>query len=284
MSFGYNLMVTPMHTAMLYNAVANKGKMMKPYLVKAVKENGKLIREMEPTVVNEKICSDETLKQLNACLGGVTSMPGATGYSLFRNTAYTVAAKTGTALVANGTRGYADKIYQSSFAGFFPVENPQFTIVVVIKNKPHAEKFYGASVAGPVFKEISDRLYTLFVKQNDQLYTATASRDSSSTHYAGYSADVKQVLDKINWKYAAPSKEADFVSVVTQDKKAAVYNLNIKGNVMPVLRGMTLKDALAACEQIGLKLAVNGKGKVFTQSVQPGIAIAKGQLINIELK
>jgi cell division protein FtsI (penicillin-binding protein 3) len=284
MSFGYNLMVTPLHTAMLYNAVANNGKMLKPYLVNGVLENGKLIKQVEPTVINEKICSDETLKQLNACLVGVTTIPGGTGYHLFKGSPYTVAAKTGTALVANGNRGYADKIYQSSFAGFFPAENPQYTIVVVVKNKPHAAKFYGAAVAGPVFKEISDRLYTLYVKQNDTYYTAASQKDTSWFQYAGYTNEVKQVFSKLKMSYATPTKETDVVSVISQNGKAALYNINVQQKQMPMLKGLGLKDAVAVCENIGLKVAVTGKGKVVSQSVQAGNPIAKGQLINIELK
>ncbi len=284
MSFGYNLMVTPLHTAMLYNAVANNGKMMKPYLVSAITENGKVVKQVEPTVLNEKICSDETLKQLHACLAGVTTVAGGTGYHLFKNSPYTVSGKTGTSLVANGNKGYADKIYHSSFAGFFPAENPQYTIVVVIKNKPHAAKFYGASVAGPVFKEISDRLYTLYVKQNDQLNHIAAKRDSGWFHYAGYSSEVKHVFDKLQLKYTSTNSESDFVAVTNQTGKTAVYNIKVSEKQMPSLKGMALKDAIAVCENIGLKVAVSGKGKVTGQSVEPGNRIVKGQLINIELR
>lgn len=283
MSFGYNLMVTPLHTAMLYNAVANNGKMMKPYLVSSVTENGKVVKSIKPIVLNEKICSDETLKQLNACLTGVTTVPGGTGFHLFKNSPYTVAGKTGTSLVANGRKGYADKIYHSSFAGFFPAENPQYTIVVVIKNKPHAAKFYGASVAGPVFKEISDRLYTLYVKQNDQLKLIT-KKDSSWFHYAGYAAEVKHVFDKLELKYTNTSSESDFIAVTNQTGKAAVYNIKMAEKQMPSLKGMALKDAVAVCENIGLKVAVRGKGKVASQSLEPGNTIVKGQIINIELR
>ena len=100
---------------------------------------------------------------MQECLEGV--VVEGTGKSL-QSSYYRIAGKTGTALVANGNRGYADKIYQSSFAGYFPADNPQYTIIVVIKNKPHAANFYGASVAGPVFKEISDQIYSLKVSQN----------------------------------------------------------------------------------------------------------------------
>lgn len=282
MAFGYNLMVTPMHTAMLYNAVANHGKMMKPYLVSEIVEKGKVVKQVHPQVVNEKICSDQTLQQLEDCLRGVC-IEG-TAASLFKKAAYNVAGKTGTALVADGNRGYADKIYQSSFAGFFPAENPQYTIVVVVKNKPHAAKFYGAAVAGPVFREISDRLYTLYVKQNDTYYTAAAQRDSASFQYAGSTEEVKQVYSKLKINYTPPAAEAELVSVVQQGGKAAMYRIDVQQNQMPSLKGLGLKDALAICENIGLKVAVSGTGKVTTQSVTPGAPVAKGLLVNIELK
>ena len=77
---------------------------------------------------------------------------------IFKNSFYKVAGKTGTALVANGSHGYAEHIYQSSFVGYFPAEAPKYTCIVVIKNKPFAKKYLGAKVAGPVFKEVADRL------------------------------------------------------------------------------------------------------------------------------
>jgi len=282
MAFGYNLMVTPMHTAMLYNAVANNGKMMKPYLVNAIVENGKVVKQVAPMVINEKICTDETLKQLNECLRGVC-VEG-TAASLFKKAAYNVSGKTGTALVADGNRGYADKIYQSSFAGFFPSENPQYTIVVVVKNKPHAARFYGAQVAGPVFKEISDRLYTLYVKQDEHYYTATAQRDSTWAQYAGYTDELKHVFTKLKMNYAAPAQSTEVVTAINQGGKVAMYNVALPQNQMPSLKGMGLKDAVMVCENMGLKVNVSGKGKVMNQSVAAGAPVAKGQLVNIELK
>jgi cell division protein FtsI (penicillin-binding protein 3) len=282
MAFGYNLMVTPLHTAMLYNAVANKGKMLKPYLVSGVTENGKIVKDIQPVVVNEKICSEETLKQLNECLKGVCTEGTAT--SLFKNASYTVAGKTGTALVANGNRGYADKIYQSSFAGFFPADDPQYTIVVLIRNKPHAAKFYGAAVAGPVFKEISDRLYTLYVRQDNSYYAAAYKNDTGFYQYAGQAQEVKQVFDKLKMNYAFAGKETDYVSITNHSGKAAAYNINITQTQMPSVKGMALKDAVAICENLGLKVAVKGKGKVVTQSMEAGNPIAKGQMVYIELK
>ncbi|HEX6915363.1 MAG TPA: penicillin-binding protein [Chitinophagaceae bacterium] len=283
MAFGYNLMVTPMHTAMLYNAVANKGKMMKPYLVNSIVENGRVVRDVRPEVVNEQICTNATLKQLQACLEGVTTVPGGTGYQLFRNSPYRVAGKTGTALVANGSRGYSDHIYQSSFAGYFPAENPQYTIVVVIKNKPHAAKFYGASVAGPVFREISDRLYTLYVKQ-EGLLKITAQRDSARFEYAGASADVKEIFSRLQLNYADQPGESELVMVSGSQVKPVITAVNLKRETVPSLRGLTLKDAVSICENIGLKVAVQGKGRVVSQSLEPGSNPVKGKFITIRLE
>ncbi len=161
MSFGYEVLVSPLQTLMLYNAVANDGKMMKPYLVSEIKQGGMTVKKIQPQVLEEKICSDNTLRQLKEALNGVCGEEGGTGYKLFKNSLYPVAGKTGTALVANGNRGYADRIYQSSFAGYFPANDPKYSVIVVIKNKPFAKQFYGGTVAGPVFKEIADKLFAL---------------------------------------------------------------------------------------------------------------------------
>src|SRR5678816_1412876 len=136
----------------------------------------------EPHIVEQSICSESTLKQLQECLDAVCNEDGGTGYLLFKNTPYKIAGKTGTALVANGKRGYSDHIYQSSFAGYFPLKDPKYSIIVVIKNKPFAKKFYGASVAGPVFKEISDKLYAMTAREENYSSNALA-RDSSAYYY-----------------------------------------------------------------------------------------------------
>ncbi len=159
MSFGYEVLVSPLQTLMLYNAVANEGKMMKPYLVNEIRQGGITIKKNNPEVLEKSICSESTLDQLKESLVGACGEKGGTGFRLFNGSPYQVAGKTGTALVANGKRGYADHIYQSSFAGYFPANDPKYSIIVVIKNKPFAKHFYGASVAGPVFKEIADKLF-----------------------------------------------------------------------------------------------------------------------------
>ncbi len=282
MAFGYNLLVTPLQTITLYNAVANNGKMMRPYLVSAIKDEGVLIKDFQPNIIDEKICSDQTIRDLRICLEGVCT--SGTAAKLFRNSSYHVAGKTGTALVANGKNGYADKIYQSSFAGFFPAENPQYTCIVVIKNKPHALLHFGADVAGPVFREIADRLINNYVKHANTVKLLLNKKDSSLFSYAGNKKDVSLISSKLHMSYADSSgRVSDWISFNGKDAINTMYSKEMDTKTMPLLKGMGLKDVVYVCENMGLKLSVKGKGRVAQQSILPGQAFAKGQLISIEL-
>lgn len=281
MAFGYNLSVSPLQTTVLYNAIANNGRMMKPYLVSAVKEEGILLKQFEPVVTDEAVCSPQTLQQLKACLEGVCTAGTAT--ALFKNAAYKVAGKTGTALVADGNRGYADKIYQSSFAGYFPAENPQYTCVVIIKNKAHAPVYYGAAVAGPVFKEIADRLYSTYIRQANTAFVQK-KKDSSVFSFAGNKRDIAFINTKLRLPFTDSTTRLD--EWTEMSGKDAVVTLNRKAmekNTMPQLKGMGLKDVVYLCENMGLKVNARGKGKVAEQSIPPGQAVVKGQLINVAL-
>lgn len=281
MAFGYNLSVSPLQTTVLYNAIANNGRMMKPYLVSAVKEEGILLKQFEPVVTDEAVCSQQTLQQLKACLEGVCTAGTAT--ALFKNAAYKVAGKTGTALVADGNRGYADKIYQSSFAGYFPAENPQYTCVVIIKNKAHAPVYYGAAVAGPVFKEIADRLYSTYIRQTNTA-SVEKKKDSSVFSFAGNKRDIAFVNSKLRLPFIDSTTRLDeWTEMKGKDAVVTLNRKNVGKNTMPELKGMGLKDVVYLCENMGLKVNARGKGKVAEQSIPPGQMVVKGQLINVAL-
>jgi len=281
MAFGYNVLVSPLHTCMLYNAVANNGVMVRPYLLNSVSREGNIIQQKQPYAI-ETICDSVTLKQLKECLVGVCKDSGSTAFRLFKGVTYPVAGKTGTALVANGKHGYGDHIYQSSFAGYFPADNPQYTCVVVVKNKPHARIFYGALVAGPVFREISDRLVTLNTPQPGVMYASLKSVDSSNYAFAGYDSDIKSILSAINITYKDSAKTM-FAKIVNQHSKAVLSSIGFSNKYMPALNGLGLKDALYICENAGLVVKVNGVGKVSNQSITEGSPIGKGQLIKLDL-
>jgi len=283
MAFGYEVLINPLQTLMLYNAVANDGKMMRPYLVNAVQQNGLVYRKYEPEIVDQAICSDYTLSQLRSCLEGVCADEAGTAYGLFKGTPYKVAGKTGTALVANGNRGYSDHIYQSSFAGYFPVNDPQYSCIVVIKNKPFAKKYYGAAIAGPVFKEIADKLYAMNVERNSGIMDYTFRPDSMNYFYAGSSGDMKSVMKSLSLNYTDSIYRSEWSRMYSVNYRPVLYGQSVQTKKMPDVRGMGLKDALFLLEQMDLKVSVKGRGKVKSQSINPGVQLGSKENILIEL-
>jgi len=284
MSFGYEVLISPLQTLMLYNAVANNGAMMKPYLINSIKESGLTVKENKPEVLEENICSPETLKLLQECLIGVCADEGkGTGYTLFKGSGYSVAGKTGTALVANGSRGYADHVYQSSFAGYFPADNPQYSCIVVIKNKPFAKKYYGAAIAGPVFKEVSDKLFALNINSEKNKSDYSPSKDSSNYYYAGASADIRHVMNKLQIAYADSLKNSDWSRVYAVNYSSVLKGQEVSKTTMPDLRGMGLRDAVYLLESMNLKVIAKGKGRIRQQSINPGAGFSKNQKVILEL-
>ncbi|MCX8480361.1 MAG: penicillin-binding transpeptidase domain-containing protein, partial [Sediminibacterium sp.] len=283
-AFGYNLLISPLQTLMIYNAVANNGKLLKPYLVSQVLEEGEIVRNIHPTIYKEKICSDNTIAQLKECLEGVCI--NGTGKELFKNTPYKVAGKTGTALIANGKKGYAEHIYQSSFAGYFPADDPTYTCIVVIKNKPNAQIFYGSAVAGPVFKAISNKLYYKNLFHTTAIENKIFTKDSTIKNYILNKKDAETIAATLGIKLIDSTynktNEQQFVHVTTPTN--IMWNKAYNTDLVPDLKGLTLKDALYICEKIGLIVVTNGNGRVKNQSIEAGKKPLLGQHILLELK
>ncbi len=282
MSFGYAIQISPLQTLTLYNAVANNGKMMKPYLADNIQKDGIIIKQFQPTVLRESICSSSVIKAAQQCMQAVITT--GTGKPAFENCAYAVAGKTGTAHVADGHYSYGDGVYQASFVGYFPAKNPQFTCIVVIKTKPHAQVHFGGTVAAPVFREISDRLYSLYVRQNSGMqYAAAIKNDSISYSYTGSKNEVNKIIDALKIPVAGVADNEEWVSVYKGSTMSLEKGVTVSSKQMPLLRGMGLKDAVYLCENMGLKVAAKGAGKVMMQSVESGSKISKGQLVKLEL-
>ncbi len=285
MAFGYEVLVSPLQTLTLYNAVANNGKMMKPYLVNTVQYAGGIDRQNQPVVIMDKICSDETLSELKTCLEGVCVR--GTARSAFKNTFYTVAGKTGTALVANGNRGYADHIYQSSFVGYFPAEHPRYTCIVVIKNKPFAKKYLGALVAGPVFREVSDKLMSLEAiapdSNNVNSFASQIKKDSTAYYYAGSTNEIKNVLQTLQMSYADSSRDLKWAGLYREKNQPVVKAKKEDARQVPDVKGMGLKDALFLLESRDIRVATRGRGKVRQQSIAAGTPVTKNQKLTLDL-
>lgn len=166
MAIGYGMEISPLNLIAFYNAIANDGRMMKPYLVDAILDNGSVEERFKPEVMHDRICNKATTDTLKRAMKLVVSDPGGTAYWQFRGAACPVAGKTGTSqrtvrINGKNTIGGEFKSHQASFAGFFPADDPKYTAIVVVWSKPSHQNFYGASYSAPVFREIADKIYCL---------------------------------------------------------------------------------------------------------------------------
>ena len=286
MAHGYEEVVTPLHMLMVYNAVANNGRMMKPYLVNSIRDYGVEVDKIEPEVLIEKICSDETLAQARECLRAVVDSLHGTGHRVLWDSAYSISGKTGTAVTALDNLGYnkGNKIYQASFIGYFPSEKPIYTMAVVIQNSNLSKKIYGADVSGTVFKEISDKIYNRFLSKSSM--PKNNSIDSTAYNFFGSKSDFASIFNFMNIVPTDSSSQQYWRSVNIKNNVAGLSNasqLESVASQVPDVKGMGLKDAVYLLENKGLRAVVSGKGRVINQSIAAGNEFTKGQKIIIML-
>lgn len=284
MSIGYEVEMSPLQTLMLYNAVANNGKMVRPMIVKKIRYADKVIEEYDTEVLSKEICSKETVKKLKVMLEGVVEHGTATNV---RNDNYKIAGKTGTAqkLIA----GHYDKIYYASFVGYFPAENPKYSIIVGV-DYPKTGLYYGNQVAGPVFKEIADKVYARDLELHPPvLEKVVAEKGTFPVIQSGYYNDLMVILgglssSKIN-AWGSESYKNKFVQAQRNDEMKIIQwkEKNIIKGLVPDVSGMTLRDALYVLENAGLRVIYEGKGRVKEQSQQPGTKLLVGNKIKLIL-
>ena len=286
MAHGYEELLTPLHLLMVYNAVANNGTMMQPYLVNSVTQYGLVVKSISPKILVNKICSDETLAQLKECLQAVVDSMHGTGHKILYDSNYSISGKTGTAVTALNNLGYnkGNKIYQASFIGYFPSQKPVYTIAVVIQNTKESKFIYGADVSGKVFKEISDKIYARYLSK--QPFKELANRDTLQYHYYGMKNELNSIFNQLNLPFV-DSAVGGYWRVMQMKDNAATLNLPEAaiGNplVIPSVVGMGLKDALYLMENRGVKVMASGRGRVFSQSLLAGSAFIKGQTVTLFL-
>ncbi len=245
MAFGYGVLITPLQTLTYYNSVANNGVMVKPQFVSEIKEWDRTVLKFNKKIINPKVCSQETILKLKAVLENVVKRGTA---SKLYSKDFSMAGKTGTAQANYGTNGGADKHYISSFVGYFPADVPKYSCIVVVHDPDASNNnYYGADVAGPVFKRIAQKIFT----------------DSPTRN------EVKN-LDKKN-----PTQEKNYSDYYTKSQE--------KKNVIPNLKGMSGMDAVALLGNLKVKVKIIGIGKVKKQSINPGVAITSEATIILEL-
>jgi cell division protein FtsI (penicillin-binding protein 3) len=279
-SFGYAIQVSPLQTLTLYNAIANNGRMMRPYLVNSIRSNGVPLKDFEPVVLEQQISRPEVVQAARLCMEAVTEY--GTAKDVFKDSPFKVAGKTGTAHVANGELGYSEGIYQASFVGYFPADKPEYTCIVVIKTKPHAPIHFGGQLSAPVFKEIANKVYAMYVQGKKNLPLQLPA-DSSLYTYAGLTNDVRTVVNEVGMHPSDSVNGSNWSVMYSNNYKPVIKGLVAGKNSMPDVRHMTLKDALYELENNNLKVIIRGRGKVVAQDVAPGTPIAKNQNVTLLL-
>ena len=282
MAYGYALEPSPMHTLMLYNAVASGGKLLAPIIVKELRNGNEVVEQYEPNVINPQICSPSTLAAVRECLEGVVENGTAT---LLKNENYRVAGKTGTAQMVQATGGYTAKDggrdYLGTLVGYFPAEAPKYTCIVAIKTH-HApgsrNTYYGGTLAGPVFKAITDRIYALDNEWRERV-TPTAGSGEAVEVKLGAEEQVSLAEQRLG------ISQKPYTPQVVESKQVidtmALYEKDWK--VMPSVMGMGLRDAIYTLERSGLSVEFEGVGEVTEQTPLPDELYLSGDKATIRL-
>lgn len=279
MSTGYEIQMSPLQILTFYNAIANDGKMMKPYLVSGIKDLDETIKEFGPVVIDDAVVSLSTVKELKNLLNGVFEFGSAR--HLKSGGQLTMAGKTGTARIANAITQYKDKVYQASFVGYFPADYPLYSCIVVINNPKNG--YYGGAVAGPVFAEIANKIYANGIEMHQSIQTNPLVSDYTIPRIGNLqSKDAQVIYNKLGFSFHSDIN-ADYGIAKKAINSMSMNANNLIGGLVPNLLEMDLKDALYVAENAGLKVQVNGAGKVKKQSLTAGRSCSPGQNIILEL-
>ncbi len=246
MAYGYEVALTPLQTLTFYNAIANDGEMVKPRLIKEVREWDRTILKFEKEVIDEAICSKETAYKVQELLKNVVEKDHGTGHKLYSPN-FSMAGKTGTAQKNYETKDKDKLGYISTFAGYFPAENPKYSCIVIIHEPDKSVGYYGADVAGPVFKSVAQKVYA----------------NSPLIDEVEMPGGIDENLDNSFQKYYAEAQK--------------IYKK------VPNVKGMSGMDAISILENLGLQVEIRGNGKVRKQSISHGTDIEKVDKIVLEL-
>ena len=294
MSYGYETLITPLQTLTLYNAIANNGKMIRPRFENEIKKNGVTVKTFSTEVIAEQIVKKSTIIKAKKMLEGVVQNGSGKGLNI---TAFKVGGKTGTAQIANvGVKkvagqtlygGVGERKYQASFVGYFPADNPLYTCIVVI-NSPSNGIYYGGLVAGPVFKEIAEKVYSTSLDFIEPINNKQSILSSGTSAIKSNSSELASIYKT----FSLPNTKTYTVAETpSQHKKGNAYetiessNLEsqLKKGIVPNLNGLSAKDALFLLENSGFNVKLYGMGSVKKQSLEAGKKYNKGDKITLIL-
>lgn len=278
MAHGYELLLTPLQILTFYNGVANGGKVVKPYLVSEIKGEDGTSKSFEPRVLVDKMASTDNILKAQELLKEVVLTGTATN---IKSENFMIAGKTGTTRVNYSNKEEYAK-YNASFCGYFPAENPKYSMIVVLYNPQGV--FYGSAVAAPIFKSIAEKT---IAGQFDVTKPINLAKDSIRAKQtlpeanAGYADDFRGLFDYIGIPYKNKTNN-EWAYVDPFEQKMLIENKKITKANVPDVRGMGARDAVFVLENLGLGVSVQGSGRVTRMSVTPGTPI-RGQRIEIYL-
>ena len=246
MAYGYEVSMTPLQTLAFYNAIANDGELIKPRLIKEVKEWNKSIKKFDKTVLNKAICSQETVKKVQQLLKDVVEKEYGTGHGMYSKN-FSMAGKTGTTQTNYVSKDRDKYEYISSFAGYFPADNPKYSCIVVIHKPDKSVGYYGADVSGPVFKSVAQKVYATSPLM-DEVDVKDVRIAGGEESFEGYFKNAQQKFQEV-----------------------------------PNVKGMSGMDAVAILENLGIEVEVKGNGTVKHQSIATGTDLKKVKKIVLEL-
>ena len=283
MGYGYGIELAPIQTITLYNAVANDGRMVAPRLIRELRRGDDVVERYQTKVLVDRICSPATLRAVRECLEEVTRSGTAKEY--FRDTTrYRAAAKTGTAMVAQGGHGYGDGYRLGSMVTYLPADKPRYTIMTAVyTRRGYGTTVYGAGLAGPVQKRIADYIYN-----RDYSLHGAVSGDGSP-HYptslkGGDISQIRRVAGSLSTGVSSDSRRGWGRVEVDSASAARITPLQTEFGRVPDVRGTGLKEAMFMLESAGLRVSFRGRGAVVSQSLAPGSECREGQKIEIVLK
>lgn len=276
MSFGYETQIPPIYLLMFYNGIANNGKMIKPYIAKAMVKDGRVAKRFDAEVVNPKICSDTTLALIKDMLESVITNGTA---KVVKSDYFTIAGKTGTAQIASGG-GYGG--YYVSFGGYFPANEPMYTIFVGIR-KPKGVPS-GGGQAGMVFKNIAEQTYVRKVQLAAQDCKMDSTLQKKPMIKNGNWDNNQAVLTALKFPSGNLSKGSDWVKIKYDSLNYQPQTIEINKGLIPDVMGMGARDAVYLLEKSGLRVNLIGAGKVMAQSMKPGQKLVRGTTISITLQ
>ncbi|MDY3101431.1 MAG: penicillin-binding protein [Porphyromonas sp.] len=277
-SFGYQVQMPPIYTLRFYNAVANGGKMMEPYLVTKVSNDDETFYENGSKVVNEKIASDDALEKIRMMIRSVVTE--GTGKAM--NSPYVlIAGKTGTAQML-GPGGYKGNGHNVTFCGYFPADNPIYSCIVVVS---HPRGVYpSGSIPGAVLRAVAEQS----VATSNEVRLEALKPDSTATFVqsvgGGLLSNVERASRLAGIKLGEIPGDGNWVTYSLRDSVREMRLTDPATTRMPNLTGMSVSDAVFLSEMLGLNVSVAGKGAVVVrQTIPPERTVREGNSVTLIL-